>query len=600
MCEHEQEEEENKFIIPKIILTVILFICGYKFNLLFYVAYLVIGYDILWKAIKNILKGKMFDECFLMSVATVGAICIKEVPEAVMVMLLYQIGEYLQDKAVDKSRDSITELMDIRPDYANKITGNEVVTVAPKEVKIGEIILVKPGEKIPLDGEIIEGSANIDTSSLTGEALPQKVEVGQSVYSGCINLDGIIKLKVTKNFENSTVSQILELVEQASAKKTKTENFITRFAQIYTPFVVVLALVIAVVPSFFVAGNWIERALTFLVISCPCALVISVPLSFFAGIGASSKVGILVKGSVYLEKLSHIKTAVFDKTGTLTNGNFEVVEINSDNPKILEYAAIAETGSNHPISKAIKKAYGKDIPPCEITEISGKGIKAEIDGKEILVGNAKLINNAPKVDHIGTVVYVSVDGEYIGNIVIADTLKKDSAYTIGELNGKNIETVMLTGDCESTAKSIQAQLGVKTAFAELLPNDKVSKIENYINSTSKGSTIFVGDGINDAPVLTRADVGIAMGGLGSDAAIEAADIVIMDDNPAKLLNAINISKKTMTIVKQNIVFAIGVKVLFLILSGFGMMSMWGAIFADVGVTLLAVLNALRLMKIKTV
>lgn len=600
MCEHEQEEEENKFIIPKIILTVILFICGYKFNLLFYVGYLVIGYDILWKAIKNILKGKMFDECFLMSVATVGAICIKELPEAVMVMLLYQIGEYLQDKAVDKSKDSITELMDIRPDYANKITGNEVITVAPKEVKIGEIILIKPGEKIPLDGEIIEGSANIDTSSLTGEALPQKVEVGQSVYSGCINLDGTIKLKVTKNFENSTVSQILELVEQASAKKTKTENFITRFAQIYTPFVVVLALVIAVVPSFFVAGNWIERALTFLVISCPCALVISVPLSFFAGIGASSKVGILVKGSVYLEKLSHIKTAVFDKTGTLTNGNFEVVEINSDNPKILEYAAIAEAGSNHPIAKAIKKAYGKELPLCEITEISGKGIKAEIDGKEILVGNAKLINNAPKVDHIGTEVSVSVDGEYIGNIVIADTLKKDSAYTIGELNGKNIETVMLTGDCESTAKSIQAQLGVKTAFAELLPNDKVSKIENYINSTSKGTTIFVGDGINDAPVLTRADVGIAMGGLGSDAAIEAADIVIMDDNPAKLLNAINISKKTMTIVKQNIVFAIGVKVLFLILSGLGMMSMWGAIFADVGVTLLAVLNALRLMKIKTV
>ena len=600
MCEHEQEEEENKFIIPKIILTVILFICGYKFNWLFYMAYLVIGYDILWKAIKNILKGKMFDECFLMSVATVGAICIKEVPEAVMVMLLYQIGEYLQDKAVDKSKDSITELMDIRPDYANKITGNEVIMVVPKEVKIGEIILIKPGEKIPLDGEIIEGSANIDTSSLTGEALPQKVEVGQSVYSGCINLDGTIKLKVTKNFENSTVSQILELVEQASAKKTKTENFITRFAQIYTPFVVVLALVIAVIPSFFVAGNWIERALTFLVISCPCALVISVPLSFFAGIGASSKEGILVKGSVYLEKLSHIKTAVFDKTGTLTNGNFEVVEINSDNPKILEYAAIAEAGSNHPIAKAIKKAYEKDLPLCEITEISGKGIKAEIDGKEILVGNAKLINNAPKVDHIGTVVYVSVDGEYIGNIVIADTLKKDSAYTIGELNGKNIETVMLTGDCESTAKSIQAQLGVKTAFAELLPNDKVSKIENYINSTSKGTTIFVGDGINDAPVLTRADVGIAMGGLGSDAAIEAADIVIMDDNPAKLLNAINISKKTMTIVKQNIVFAIGVKVLFLILSGFGMMSMWGAIFADVGVTLLAVLNALRLMKIKTV
>ncbi len=600
MCEHEHEEEENKFIIPKIILTAILFICGYKLNILFYVAYLVIGYDILWKALKNIIKGKMFDECFLMSVATVGALCIKEVPEAVMVMLLYQIGEYLQDKAVDKSKDSITELMDIRPDYANKVTDDGIVTVAPQEVKINDIIIVKPGEKIPLDGEITEGSANIDTSSLTGESLPQKVEVGQNVYSGCINLDGTIKLKVTKNFENSTVSQILELVEQASAKKTKTENFITRFAQIYTPFVVILALVIAIVPSFFVAGNWIERALTFLVISCPCALVISVPLSFFAGIGASSRAGILVKGSVYLEKLSNIKNAVFDKTGTLTNGNFEVVEINSDNPEILKYAAIAESGSNHPIAKAIKKAYGKELPICEITEISGKGIKTKFEGKEILVGNAKLINNAPKIDHIGTVVYVAINGKYIGNIIIADTVKKDSAYTINELNNRNIETVMLTGDCESTAKAIQARLGVKTAFAELLPSDKVAKIENYITNSNNGTTIFVGDGINDAPVLTRADVGIAMGGLGSDAAIEAADIVIMDDNPAKLLNAISISKKTMTIVKQNIVFAIGVKVIFLILSGFGMMTMWGAIFADVGVTLLAILNALRLMKIKTI
>lgn len=601
MCEHEhEEEEENKFIIPKIILTVILFICGYKLNLLFYIAYLVIGYDILWKALQNIIKGKMFDECFLMSVATVGAICIKEVPEAVMVMLLYQIGEYLQDKAVDKSKDSITELMDIRPDYANKITDGEIITLPPQEIKLNDIIIVKPGEKIPLDGEIVEGNANIDTSSLTGESLPQKVEIGQNVYSGCINIDGTIKLRVTKNFENSTVSQILELVEQASAKKTKTENFITRFAQIYTPFVVVLALIIAIVPSFFIAGNWIERALTFLVISCPCALVISVPLSFFAGIGASSKAGILVKGSVYLEKLSHIKTAVFDKTGTLTNGNFEVVEINSDNPEILKYAAIAESGSNHPIAKAIKKAYGKDLPICPITEISGKGIKTEFEGKEILVGNAKLINNTPKIDHIGTVVYVAINGKYIGNIIIADTVKKDSAYTINELNNRNIETVMLTGDCESTAKAIQAQLGVKTAFAELLPSDKVAKIENYITNSNNGTTIFVGDGINDAPVLTRADVGIAMGGLGSDAAIEAADIVIMDDNPAKILNAISISKKTMTIVKQNIIFAIGVKVIFLILSGFGMMTMWGAIFADVGVTLLAILNALRLMKIKTI
>lgn len=593
MCEH--DECENKFIIPKIILTIILFVCGFKFQLLFYIAYIVIAYEIALKALKNILNGKVFDENFLMTVATIGAICIKELPEAVMVMLLYQIGEYLQDKAVDKSKDSITELMDIRPDYANKISGNEVIKVNPQEVMIGDIILVKPGEKIPLDGAVIEGQSQIDTSSLTGESVPREVVIGQNVNNGCINIDGTIKLRVTKTFENSTVSKILEMVEEASDKKTKTENFVTRFAQIYTPFVVVLALVIAIVPAFFFAGNWIERALTFLVISCPCALVISIPLSFFAGIGAGSKAGILVKGSVYLEKLSHIKTVVFDKTGTLTNGSFEVIKINSDNPEILRYAALAESTSNHPIANALKKAYGKEVTIQRITEISGKGIKAEIDGNEVLVGNAKLIDITPDKNEGGTVVYVAVNGKCIGNIVISDTEKKDSAYTVSELNKHKIDTVMLTGDSNNSTKIIQEKLGIKQAFAELLPNQKVEKLEE-IMAKNQGTTVFVGDGINDAPVLTRADVGIAMGGLGSDAAIEAADVVIMDDNPAKILNAMSISKKTMRIVKQNIILAIGIKVLFLILSTFGLMTMWGAIFADVGVTLIAVVNALRILK----
>lgn len=593
MCEH--DECENKFIIPKIILTIILFVCGFKFQLLFYIAYIVIAYEIALKALKNILNGKVFDENFLMAVATIGAICIKELPEAVMVMLLYQIGEYLQDKAVDKSKDSITELMDIRPDYANKISGNEVIKVNPQEVMIGDIILVKPGEKIPLDGTVIEGQSQIDTSSLTGESVPREAFIGQNVNNGCINLDGTIKLKVTKTFENSTVSKILEMVEEASDKKTKTENFVTRFAQIYTPFVVVLAVVIAIVPAFFFVGNWIERALTFLVISCPCALVISIPLSFFAGIGAGSKAGILVKGSVYLEKLSRIKTVVFDKTGTLTNGSFEVIKINSDNPEILRYAALAESTSNHPIANALKKAYGKEVTIQKITEISGKGIKAEIDGNEVLVGNAKLIDITPDKNEGGTVIYVAVNGKCIGNIVISDTEKKDSAYTVSELNKHKIDTVMLTGDSNNAAKIIQEKLGIKQAFGELLPNQKVKKLEE-IMAKNQGTTVFVGDGINDAPVLTRADVGIAMGGLGSDAAIEAADVVIMDDNPAKILDAMSISKKTMRIVKQNIILAIGIKVLFLILSTFGLMTMWGAIFADVGVTLIAVVNALRILK----
>lgn len=598
MCEHsnEQKEPENRFIIPKIIITAVLFACGFKFQILFYAAYLVISYNILLKALKNIFKGKVFDENFLMTVATLGALCIKELPEATMVMFLYQIGEYLQDKAVDKSKDSIGELMDIRPDYANKITENDVLKVDPKEVSLNDIILVKPGEKIPLDGIIIEGHCQIDTSSITGESVPRNVYTGSVVNSGCIDLDGTIKIKVTKTFENSTVSKILKMVEEASDKKTKTENFITRFAQIYTPAVVALALVIAIVPAFFFAGNWVERALTFLVISCPCALVISVPLSFFAGIGTSSRAGILVKGSVFLEKLSCLKTVVFDKTGTLTNGNFEVVQINSSDPEILKYAAVAESASNHPIAKAIKKAYGKEISKTqEITEITGKGVRAQIEGKEVLVGNSKLIGTKEDKNAQGTVIYVAIDGRCIGNIVISDTLKKDSAYTISKLNKQKINTVMLTGDLNSTAKTVQEKLQIKQAFSELLPDEKVEKFEE-IMAKNGGVTAFVGDGINDAPTLSRADIGIAMGGLGADAAIEAADVVIMDDNPAKLLCAMEISKKTMRIVKQNIVFAIGIKVLFLILSAFGLMTMWGAIFADVGVTLLAVLNSLRVLK----
>lgn len=595
MCEHEEHSQGHQRIIPRIILAAVLFLCGFKFHILFFAAYIIIGYDVLLKAIKNIIKGKMFDECFLMSLATIGAICIKELPEAVMVMLLYQFGEYLQDRAVDHSEDAVTELMDIRPDYADKISTNgEILRVSPQDVKPEEIIIVKPGEKIPLDGIVTDGSANLDTSSLTGESVPQKVTSGDSVYSGCINSDGTLKIKVTKTFENSTVSKILELVEQASSKKTKTENFITRFAKIYTPFVVVLAVIIAIVPAFFISGNWIERALTFLVISCPCALVISVPLSFFAGIGAASKAGILVKGSVYLEKLSNIKTAVFDKTGTLTNGRFEVTEINPVNPKLLEYAAKAESGSNHPIARAIKEAYGKETGIYEITEIAGKGIKSVIDGNEILAGNLKLVN-AEEYKTAGTVIYFSVNGEYAGNIVISDTVKNEAAHTIHSLNSQKINTVMLTGDSKNNAEEIGNKLEIQTVYAELLPDEKVEKLEKYITK-EKGYTIYTGDGINDAPVLTRADAGIAMGGLGSDAAIEAADIVIMDDNPAKLLTAIDISKKTMRIVKQNIIFAIGIKVLFLILGGVGIMTMWGAVFADVGVTLLAVLNAMRIMK----
>ena len=599
MCEHhlKKHNEENKVLLIRFLFTVFLFILGFKFQIFFIAAYIVISYDILYKMLKNLLAGRFFDECFLMSIATIGAICIKEFPEAVMVMLLYQIGEYFQDKAVDNSKESITKLMDIRPDYANKITEESIIKVDPHEINTGDIIIVKTGEKIPLDGIVTEGHASVDTSSLTGESLPRNIAVDDSVYSGCINLDGVLKLRVTKTFENSEVSKILEMVEHAAAKKAVTEKFITRFAGIYTPFVVVLAVIIAIVPQFFLPGNWIERALTFLVISCPCAFVISVPLTFFAGIGASSKAGILVKGSCDLEKLAHVKTAVFDKTGTLTNGNFKVVQINSENPEeLLKYAAIAESVSSHPIAKAIRNEYGKSTEIVDVTEISGCGVKAVIDGKEILAGNAKFVG-AEEIEVSGTVVYVSIDGKYAGNIVISDTLKQDSAYTIKELNKNNVQTVMLTGDSAKNTEYIKNELGINRVYAELLPDKKVEKLEEILNK-NKGITIFTGDGINDAPVLMRADVGIAMGGLGSDAAIEAADVVIMDDKPSKILDAVKIGRKTMTVVYQNIIFAIGIKVIFLILGILGVMTMWGAVFADVGVTFITILNALRILKVK--
>ena len=597
MCNHHEHHHQhccgssNSSTIFRAITALLLFAGGFKFSILFFLAYIIAGWDVIFKAAKNITKGHVFDENFLMSAATIGALCIKEYPEAVMVMILYQIGEYFQHKAVEKSRHSISELMDIRPDYAN-LCGEKV---SPQEVKVGDIITVNTGEKIPLDGIVTEGHASLDTSALTGESVPRTVSTGDSVISGCINLNGVLKIKVTKEFGESTVTKILELVEHASSKKARTEKFITKFAAYYTPAVVILALMIAFIPPLFITGNWIERALTFLVISCPCALVISIPLSFFAGIGSASKNGILIKGSNYLELLAKPDTVVFDKTGTLTKGVFKVREVHSDEPDFLKYAAYAESASSHPIAAAIREAYGQEIPEQNnIEEIAGLGIKAIIDGKEILAGSAKLVKTEP-INTDGSVVYVSINGNYCGYIVIADEVKDDSKETIEKLKTLGIKTVMLTGDSKNTADKVQKKLGVDNAFAELLPEDKVNKLEKIIK-TAGGSVIFVGDGINDAPVLTRADVGIAMGGLGSDAAIEAADAVIMDDSPSKLITSIKIARKTMRIVKQNIVFALGVKALFLILGGIGIMTMWGAVFADVGVALLAVLNSLRTLR----
>lgn len=624
MCEHHhhvhEEENNERIILSRIVLAILLFITAMLFThstilkcTVLGMAYLIAGYDIIFKALKNIIKGQVFDENFLMGIATLGAIGIKEYPEAVMVMVLYQIGEYLQDKAVEKSQNSITELMDIRPDYANIEKNGDLTKISPYKVKIGDTIIVKTGEKIPLDGIIIDGTATLDTSALTGESRPREVKIGDEAISGCINTNGLLKIRVTKEYGQSTVSKILDLVENASSKKTKTENFITKFAKIYTPVVVLAALFLAILPPLIFGSNfsvWINRALTFLVISCPCALVISVPLGFFAGIGGASKCGILVKGSSYLELLSKPETIVFDKTGTLTQGCFKVVKIvqqeDTTKEELLELTAYAESYSNHPIALSIKKAYDKNIDKnriSEISEIAGNGVRAEINGCSILVGNENLLKNHnisyQKANETGTIVYTAKNSKFLGYIVISDKLKEDAQKAIIELKKLKLQTVMLTGDTEESGLTVAKKLNLDKAYTQLLPIDKVDKIEDIIEQKTKNkSVIFVGDGINDAPVLTRADVGIAMGGLGSDAAIEAADVVIMDDKPTKVATAIKIAKQTLMIVKENIAFALGIKVLFLILGAFGFVTMWGAVFADVGVTLIAVLNSLRALKIK--
>ena len=606
----------------KIIISLILFLIALIINfnnelvnnIIFLVAYIIVGFEILRKAIRNITRGKIFDENFLMSVATIGAFGIGEFPEAVAVMLFYQIGELFQSYAVDKSRKSISNLMDIRPDFAYVERDGEIKKVDPDEVKIGEIIVVKPGEKIPLDGTVIEGDSSIDTKALTGESLPQDVSEGSQVISGCINLTGFIKIKVSKEYGESTVSKILDLVENASSKKSQSENFITKFAKYYTPIVVIIAVFLAIIPPLLIDNatfsDWIYRALSFLVVSCPCALVISIPLSFFGGIGGASKMGILIKGSNYLEQLANTEIIVFDKTGTLTEGVFEVqkvkaIDISED--ELLKITAYAENYSNHPISLSVRKAYGKEIDEKQIQdtdELSGRGIVAKIENKEILVGNEKLMNEKQikfdKCKDIGTVLYIAINGKFAGYIVISDKIKKDSKEAIEDLKKNNVkETIMLTGDRKAVGESVAKELGIDKVYTELLPNDKVKKVENILKETSEnGKLAFVGDGINDAPVLAISDIGIAMGGLGSDAAIEAADIVLMTDEPSKIVSAINLSKRTMKIVKENIIFAIFIKILVLILSAVGLSTMWWAVFADVGVSIIAILNALRVLRVK--
>ncbi len=640
----------------KIIIALILFIfaMAVKFenvwinNSIFILSYIIVGFEILRKAVRNIFRGKVFDENFLMAIATIGAFAIGEFPEAVAVMLFYQIGELFQSYAVDKSRKSIASLMDIRPDYANAYRNGNLEKVDPDEVQIGETIVIKPGEKVPLDGRIIEGNTNLDTKALTGEALPREVGKGEDILSGCINLNGTIKVEVTKKFGESTVSKILDLVENASSKKSKSENFITKFARYYTPAVVIIAVVLAIVPPLIIEEaslqDWLYRALSFLVVSCPCALVISIPLSFFGGIGGASKMGILVKGSNYLEALANTEIAVFDKTGTLTEGVFEVQKVEvakNDNQnetkgfvqnnteasislnnemesartytslitqeELLKIASYAENYSNHPISKSVKKAYGKEIDEKQIInsqELAGRGIEAKIGEQNVLVGNEKLMNEKEieytKCNNIGTVLYVAIDGKYAGYILIADKIKDDAKNTIDELKKNNIkQTVMLTGDRKEVGEAVAKEIGIDTVYTELLPDGKVAKVEELLKTKSeKGKLAFVGDGINDAPVLALADIGIAMGGLGADSAIEAADVVIMTDEPSKIIKAIQLSKKTMKIVKENIVFAIAIKIAVLILSALGISSMWQAVFADVGVSILAILNALRALYAK--
>ena len=612
--------KKQKHLLVRIIVAAVLFAAGGLLHLegwaelgVYLVCYAVIGWDIVWKAITNILHGQVFDENFLMTIATIGALILGEHSEGVAVMLFYQVGEWFQSYAVSKSRRSITSLMDIRPDYANIEKDGKLIQVDPEDVQIGDTIIVKPGERVPLDGKIIKGSSTLDTSALTGESMPREVEAGMEVISGCINQTGILTIQTTKEFGESTVAKILDLVENASDKKGRMENFITRFARYYTPVVVFAALALAVLPPL-VTGQafsiWIYRALTFLVISCPCALVISIPLSFFGGIGGASKIGVLVKGSNYLEALAYTETVVFDKTGTLTKGSFAVTEIQANgmtDEELLELAAYAEDYSNHPISLSIQKAYGKKIDSSRITdvqEIAGHGVQAVIDGMTVLAGNAKLMEREhipyTASNAIGTVVYVAFDGRYAGCIVIADEIKADAPAAIKTLKAAGIrQTVMLTGDADAVGQDVARRLGLDRAYTELLPADKVDRMEELLKQKSeRGMLAFVGDGINDAPVLARADVGIAMGALGSDAAIEAADVVLMTDEPSKIAAIMQIARKTIRISNENIVFALGVKFLVLILGAVGRANMWAAVFADVGVSVIAILNAIRAMRVK--
>ena len=617
-------KKQKKMLIRIIIAAVLIVVFsllpaeGYLRFGLFMIPYLVIGYDILKKAFKGILNKQVFDENFLMAVATVGAILLGDYSEGVAVMLFYQIGELFQSYAVGKSRRNISELMDIRPDYANIEKDGALEQVDPDEVEIGTIIVVQPGEKVPIDGVITEGTSTLNTSALTGESLPRDAKAGDEVISGCINMTGLLKIRTTKEFGESTVSRILELVENSSSRKSKSENFISKFAKYYTPAVCYGALALAFIPPIVLLimgkpamwGDWIYRALTFLVISCPCALVISIPLSFFAGIGGASNQGILVKGSNYLETLAQTKYVVFDKTGTMTQGVFEVSGIHHNempDEKLLEYAALAECSSSHPISKSLQKAYGKPIDRNRVTdieEISGNGVIAKVDGISVAAGNTKLMNRLgiayQDCHHVGTVVHMAIDGKYAGHILISDIIKPHAKEAIAELKKAGIsKTVMLTGDSKRVADQVAEELGIQEVYSELLPADKVSRVEELLNQKSeKDKLAFVGDGINDAPVLSRADIGIAMGALGSDAAIEAADIVLMDDDPLKISKAIKIARKCIRIVYENIYFAIGIKILCLILGALGIANMWVAIFADVGVMILAVLNAIRTLFVK--
>lgn len=607
----------------KIIIALVLFLTALIINFshkwinntIYIISYIIVGLEILRKAIRNITRGKVFDENFLMTVATIGAFGVGEFPEAVAVMLFYQVGELFQSYAVDKSRKSISSLMDIRPDFANVERNDKLEKIDPDDVKIGETIVIKPGEKVPLDGYVIEGKSSLDTKALTGEALPREAVEGEEVLSGCINLNGVIKVKVTKEYGEGTVSKILDLVENASSKKSKSENFITKFARYYTPLVVIIAVILAIVPPLIIKdatfSDWLYRALSFLVVSCPCALVISIPLSFFGGIGGASKMGILIKGSNYLEQLANTETVVFDKTGTLTEGVFEVQKINAidiSEEELLKVTAYSENYSNHPIALSVKKAYNKEIDEKQIIktqELLGLGIVARIGEQDVLVGNEKLMNERQikftKCNDIGTILYVAIERKYVGYIVIADKIKEDSKIAIANLKKNNIkQTIMLTGDRKDVGEMVSKKLELDKVYTELLPDGKVEKVENLLKEKSKkGQLAFVGDGINDAPVLAISDIGIAMGGLGADSAIEAADVVLMTDEPSKIVNAIHLSKKTMRIVRENIIFAILIKVLVLILSAFGISTMWEAVFADVGVSVIAIINALRVLRIKS-